>query len=307
VTPSYDPALNLTYWGVGNPGPDWNNAQRPGDNLYSDSVVALDADTGKLKWHFQFTPNDPYDYDSTQVPVLVDTAWKGAPRKLMMWGNRNGFFYVLDRTSGQFLAGYPFIKLNWASGLDAKGRPIPTPQPQGTPTVPGSFGGTNWYSPSYSPRTGLFYLSAWEDYGLLFNAREQEYKQGQSFSAGGVGSPYPNVPMPPFLKGSPINNFVGFTGSGAVIAIDPATGQQKWKYKMVDVTTSGILTTAADLLFTGGREGYFSAFDATDGTVLWKASLGGQIVNGPITFEVDGQQYVATAAGNGMFAFALRN
>jgi alcohol dehydrogenase (cytochrome c) len=269
--------------------------------------VALDADTGKLKWHFQFTPNDPYDYDSTQVPVLVDSAWKGSPRKLMMWANRNGFFYVLDRSNGEFLAGHPFVKLNWASGLDAKGRPIFTPQPEGTPTMPGSFGATNWYSPSYSPRTGLFYVSAWEDYALLFKPVEQEHKPGQSFAGGGVASPFENVPMPPFLKGGPINNFVGFSGSGAVIAIDPMTGQQKWKHRMVDVTTSGILTTAADLLFTGGREGHFSAFDATDGTLLWKATLGGQIVNGPITFEVDGQQFVAAASGNSMFVFGLRN
>lgn len=306
TTGSYDPALNLTYWGAGNPGPDWNPDQRPGDNLYSDSVVALDADTGKLKWHFQFTPNDPYDYDSTQVPVLVDATWKASPRKLMMWANRNGFFYVLDRTNGEFLAGYPFVNVNWASGLDAKGRPIQTRQPPGRPTFPGSFGATNWYSPSYSPRTGLFYVSAWENYGLVFRQIEQEHKPGQNFTGGGVASPYANVPMPPFLKGSPINNFVGFTGSGAVIAIDPATGQKKWKYEMIDVTTSGILTTASDLLFTGGREGHFMAFDAADGKLLWKVSLGGQIVNGPITYEVDGVQYVAAAAGNSLFTFALR-
>ena len=306
TTGSYDPALNLTYWGVGNPGPDWNSDQRPGDNLYSDSVVALDADTGKLKWHFQFTPNDPHDYDATQVPVLVDTTWKGSPRKLMMWANRNGFFYVLDRTTGEFLAGSPFVKVNWASGLDPKGRPIQTRQPPGTPNFPGSFGGTNWYSPSYSPRTGLFYVSTWEDYGLLFRSTPEEYKPGQHFGAGGVASPFPNVPMPPFLKGSPINNFVGVTGSGAVIAIDPATGQKKWTYKMIDVTTSGILTTASDLLFTGGREGHFMAIDAVNGSLLWKASLGGQIVNGPMSYEVDGAQYVAAAAGNALFTFGLR-
>jgi alcohol dehydrogenase (cytochrome c) len=307
TTGSYDPALNLTYWGAGNAGPDWNPAQRPGDNLYADSVVALDADTGALKWHFQFTPADAYDYDSTQVPVLVDTTWKGSPRKLMMWANRNGFFYVLDRATGEFLAGHPFVKVTWASGLDKKGRPIQTPQPPGRPTFPGSFGGTNWYSPSYSPRTGLFYVSAWDDYGLVFRATQQEYKPGQSFAGGGVSSPAPNVPMPPFLKGSPINNFVGVTGSGAVIAIDPATGQKKWKHQMIDVTTSGNLTTASDLLFTGGREGYFMALDAADGTLLWKASLGGQIVNGPMSYEVNGAQYVAAAAGNSMFTFALRD
>jgi len=164
ITGSYDPELNLTYWGIGNPGPDWNPAQRPGDNLYSDSVVALDADTGERKWHFQFTPNDAYDYDSVQVPVLVDMQWQGRPRQLMLWANRNGFFYALDRATGEFLQGTPFVKVNWASGLDAKGRPIQTPQPPGAPTWPGNQGGTNWYSPSFSPRTELFYLSAWVDY-----------------------------------------------------------------------------------------------------------------------------------------------
>ena len=305
VTGSYDAESNLTYWGVGNPGPDWNPDQRPGDNLYSDSVVALDVDTGALEWYFQFTPNDPYDYDATQVPVLVDTTWNGAPRKLMMWANRNGFFYVLDRVTGEFLAGSPFVKMNWASGLDENGRPTPTRQPPGTPTFPGSFGGTNWYSPSYSPRTGLFYVSAWEDYAVVFRQAEQEYTAGQSFTGGGVSSPASNVPLPPFLKGSPINNFVGVTGNGATIAIDPQTGQIEWKHTMVDMTTSGILTTATDLLFTGGREGHFMALDAADGTELWKASLGGQIVNGPITYAVDGKQYVAAAAGNSLFTFGL--
>lgn len=306
VTGSYDPALNLTYWGIGNPGPDWNPDARPGDNLYSDSVVALDVNTGELEWHFQFTPNDPYDYDATQVPVLVDTNWRGTPRKLMMWGNRNGFFYVLDRATGEFLAGYPYAKLNWASGLDEKGRPIQTLQPPGTVTFPGSFGATNWYSPSFNPVTGLFYLSTWQDYGLVFSAREQEYRAGQTYTGGGVASPRPNIPMPPFLKGAPINNFVGFSGYGSVVAIDPATGERKWQHDMIDVTTSGVLTTASNLLFTGGREGHFMAMDAETGELLWRASLGAQIVNGPITFAVDGQQYVATAAGNGLFVFGLR-
>ncbi len=178
LTGSYDPDLNLTYWGTGNPGPDWNPGQRPGDNLYSDCVLALDPDTGKLKWFFQFTPNDAYDYDSVQIPVLADMDWNGSPRKLMLWGNRNGFFYVLDRTTGKFLTGGPFVKVNWASGLDAKGRPIPTPQPPGAPTFPGIQGGTNWYSPSYSPRTGLFYLSTWEGYSTVFTGVDVNYREG---------------------------------------------------------------------------------------------------------------------------------
>ena len=307
MTGSFDPALNLTYWGTGNPGPDWNPAQREGDNLYSDSVVALDPDTGKLKWFYQFTPHDPYDYDSTQVPVLVDANWRGTPRKLMMWGNRSGFFYVLDRTNGQFLAGYPFVKVNWASGLDAKtGRPIQTPQPDGAPTFPGVQGATNWYSPSYSPRTGLFYLSAWEDYSSVFIKEAQNYEEGRRFVGGRPTSPIPGGQNVPSLKRGPLNTWTEAAGHGAIIALDPNTGQKRWKFTMTDVTDSGILTTATDLLFAGGREGYFHAFDARTGTVLWKTSLGGQIASGPMTFQVDGKQYVTVAAGHSLFTFALR-
>ena len=158
VTGSYDPDLNLTYWGTGNVGPDYNHEQRPGDNLYTAAVVALDADTGALRWHYQFTPHDRYDYDSVQVPVLADITFRGAPVKAMLWANRNGNFYVLDRATGTFLLGKPFVRVNWMSGFDANGRPIQTPQPAGLPTYPAIQGGTNWYSPSYSPRTGLFYV-----------------------------------------------------------------------------------------------------------------------------------------------------
>jgi alcohol dehydrogenase (cytochrome c) len=307
VTGSYDPALNLTYWGIGNPGPDWNPAQREGDNLYTDSVVALDPDTGKLKWFYQFTPNDPYDYDSTQVPVLADAAWKGAPRKLIMWANRNGFFYVLDRASGQFLAGYPFVKVNWAKGFDDKGRPVQTPQPENTPTFPGVQGATNWNSPSYSPRTGLFYVSAWEDYASIFIKEKQTYQEGQRFVGGRPVSPLPGGQNVPSLKRGPINSWTDAAGHGAVIAIDPQTGTKKWKYLMTDVTDSGILTTATDLLFTGGREGYFHALDARTGALLWKTSLGGQIASGPMSYEVEGKQYVSVAAGHSLFTFALRD
>jgi len=308
LTGSYDPNLNLTYWGTGNPGPDWNPAQRAGDNLYSDSVLALDADTGKLKWYFQFTPNDPYDYDAVQIPVLVDGMWNGSARKLMMWANRNGFFYVLDRTNGQFLAGYPFIRLNWASGLDAKGRPIPTPQPEGTPTFPGLQGGTNWYSPSYSPRTGLFYVSAWEDYASVFIREAQTFEEGRRFVGGRPTSPIPGAQnVPGATRRPPINVWTEAAGHGAVIAIDPRTGEKKWKFPMTDTSDSGLLTTASDLLFTGGREGYFQALDARTGALLWKTILGGPVVAGPMTYQVDGKQYVAVAAGHALFAFALRD
>ena len=309
ITGSYDPSLNLTYWGVGNPGPDFNPKQRPGDNLYSDSVVALDADTGELKWHFQFTPDDPYDYDAVQIPVLVDVERNGTLFKLMVWGNRNGFFYILDRETGRFLSGRPFVEVNWAASLDDSGRPIQTPQPPGEPTFPGVQGGTNWYSPSYSPSTGLFYVSAWEGYGSVFNEAEQEYTEGQSFIGGAPTgfAPVPGAPTVPGLSRGPFNTWTEAAGHGAVIALDALTGEPTWKFDMTDVTSSGILTTASDLLFTGSREGYFQALDARTGELLWKASLGGQIVNGPITYEVAGTQYVATISGHSLVAFALRD
>ncbi len=305
LTGSFDPELNLTYWGIGNPGPDWNASQRQGDNLYSDSVVALDPDTGKLKWHFQFTPHDPYDYDSVQVPLLADASWDGRVRKLMLWANRNGFFYALDRTNGEFLSGHPFVKVNWASGLDDRGRPLATPQPVGTPIYPGVQGGTNWYSPSYSPRTRLFYVSAWEDYATIFVSEDADYRPGQRYLGGRPTSPIPGAPNPG-LRGAPINNWTEATGHGSVMALDIRTGQKKWKFDMTDVTDAGILTTASDLLFTGGREGYFHALDARTGALLWKASVGGPVAAAPITYRIDGKQYVAVAAGHALFVYGLR-
>ncbi|MXZ71274.1 MAG: PQQ-dependent dehydrogenase, methanol/ethanol family [Acidobacteria bacterium] len=306
ITGSYDPDVDLIYWGIGNPGPDWNPAQRPGDNLYSDSVVALDPDTGELDWYFQFTPNDPYDYDSVQVPVLVDfPAQDGSTLKLMLFGNRNGFFYVLNRENGQFINGQPFIELNWAEGLDDNGRPIFIPQEPGATTYPGVQGGTNWYSPSYSPSTRLFYMSVWEGYGSVFEAEEAEYVEGRVFLGGRPAPPIPGGALPNLARGH-INTWTEEAGSGAVMAIDPATGEQRWKYEMTDVTSSGVLTTATDVLFTGNREGYFHALDARTGDLLWMRSLGGMIANGPISYAIDGRQYVAVASGNGLFVYALR-
>ncbi|HJN53264.1 MAG: PQQ-dependent dehydrogenase, methanol/ethanol family [Pseudomonadales bacterium] len=309
ITGSFDPALNLTYWGVGNPGPDWNAGQRPGDNLYSDSVVALDADSGELKWHFQFTPNDGYDYDSVQVPVLVDRDWQGKPAKLMLWANRNGYFYVLDRVTGKFLLGKPFVKVNWSSGLDENGRPIPTPQPDGMPTWPGNQGGTNWYPPSYSPRTDLFYFSAWEDYATIYQAIEQEYVPGGLFLGGGfsVKVPVHGAPTIGIGRTWPINYWTDEVGHASLMAMDPDTGQAVWKYEQFDVSDSGMLTTASDLLFTGGREGYLHALDARNGKLLWKVALGGQIVMAPVTYMVAGVQFVTVISGNAMATFALQD
>jgi alcohol dehydrogenase (cytochrome c) len=303
MTGSYDPALNLTYWGVGNPGPDWNGDKRAGDNLYSDSVVALDPDTGKLKWYYQFSPHDEFDFDAVQVPVLVDMQWKGAPRKVMMWANRNGLFYVIDRTSGQFLLGKPFVEVNWMNGFDEKGRPMrvpgKVPTPQGTLIKPGNQGGTNWYSPSYSPRTGLFYIPSWE-YSSVYVKQPVEYTEGRLFAGAMPQSPVPMV------RSGQINQKTDEEGYGAVRAVDPNTGERKWEFKMADVTDSGVLTTATDLLFVGGREGYFFALDARSGSMLWRANTGGQISSGPMTYAVGGKQYIAVASGSSLFVYALR-
>jgi alcohol dehydrogenase (cytochrome c) len=306
MTGSYDPALNLTYWGIGNAGPDYNGDERVGDNLYSSSVVALDADTGKIKWHYQFSPHDEFDYDAVQVPVLADINFQGQPRKVMLWANRNGFFYVLDRASGKFLLGKPFVEVNWASGFDEAGRPMRVPgklpTPEGTLIFPGNQGGTNWYSPSFSPRTGLFYIPSWVNYSSVYVKAKVDFEEGKRFigasprsliggAAGGV---------------SKINTRKEDEGYGAVRAIDPMTGERKWEYKMNDVTDAGILTTGSDLLFSGGREGYFFALNARNGELLWKANTGGAVASGPMSYSVGDKQYVAVSAGNSLFVYGLR-
>jgi alcohol dehydrogenase (cytochrome c) len=225
----------------------------------------------------------------------------------MLWGNRNGFFYVLDRTTGKFLNGGPFVKVNWASGLDPKGRPIPTPQPAGKPTFPGIQGGTNWYSPSYSPRTGLFYLSTWENYSTVFTGVDVDYREGLRYTGGANAAPIRGADNPVGQRSSPVNTYTEALGRGAVIALDPHTAKRKWTFDMHDVNVSGILTTASDLLFSGGREGYFQVLDARTGTLLWKVNLGGEIIAGPISYEVDGKQYVSIASGNGLFVFGARD
>jgi alcohol dehydrogenase (cytochrome c) len=282
--------LNLTYWGVGNPAPDWNGDVRKGDNLYSDSVVALDADTGKLKWYFQFTPHDLWDWDAVQVPVLVDREFKGQKRKLMLWGNRNGFYYVLDRATGEFLLGKAFIHQTWADGLDEKGRPIMRPEaaptPEGTKVYPGVQGGTNWYSPSYNPQTGLFYLSVWE-YADYYHKGDPTYAKGNRY----LGS------VPRRVEGEP--------GYGAVRALDPETGEKEWEFRMVEVSNSGLLSTAGLVLFSGSNEGHFFALDAHNGKELWRTNLGGRAYASPITYLVDGKQHVSIATGHSLYTFVL--
>lgn len=300
-TGSYDPELNLIYWGVGNPGPDWNGDSRPGDNLYTDSVIALDADSGELRWHYQFTPHDEMDYDATQVPILADLNWQGQERKVMLWANRNGLFYVLDRASGEFLLGKPFVTVNWMDGFDAQGRPkqVLAPTEEGTFIMPNNQGATNWYPPSYSPVTELMYVPTWVDTYSVYTKREVEYEPGQQY----VGA-FPTMAMPA-LSVRPTNLRLPEEGTGAIQAIDPHSGDIAWKFPMADVTDSGVLSTATNLVFAGGREGYFYALHAETGEELWRVSLGGQVASGPMSYAIDGKQYIAVAAGAGLFVFAL--
>jgi alcohol dehydrogenase (cytochrome c) len=294
---AYDPETNLVFFGTGNPAPDWDGRVRLGDNLYSDSVVALDADTGKLKWYYQFTPHDELDYDATQVPVLADIQWQGKPRKVMLWANRNGIMYVLDRVTGEFLKGKPYVKTNWLDGFDAKGRPnrVKFPTAEGTLIQPHVHGGTNWAPPAFSPRTGLFYVAHWENTGTV--AVEGQFPRaapGNNTRQTAMGQtnlvPYFNAPDEAY---------------GVVRAYDPATLNPTWEYKMADITWGGVLATATDLVFSGGREGYFIALDGRTGELLWRAPVGGQINAGAMSYAVNGKQYVTIAAGNALFAYAL--
>ena len=301
TTGSYDPELNLMYWGVGNPGPDWNGDSRPGDNLYTESVVALNPDTGELAWHYQFTPHDEMDYDATQVPVLVDMEWQGQPRKLLMTANRNGLFYVLDRTTGEFLLGEPFVAVNWMSGFEEGGRPIRalSPTAEGTFIMPNNQGATNWYSPSWSPVTQLFYVPTWLDTYSVYTKRPVEYVPGQTY----VGA-YPTMAMPA-LGVRLQNQRRPEEGLGAIQAVDPRTGEIVWRHVTSEVTDSGVLSTASNLVFAGARDGYFYALQAATGEELWRLQLGGQVASGPMSFEMDGKQYVAVSAGAGLFVFGL--
>jgi len=296
VTGSYDPETNLTMWGTGNAGPDWDGDARLGDNLYSSSVVALDADTGKLKWHYQFSPHNEFDWDATQVPVLADVQIQGRPRKIMLWANRNGMFYVLDRTDGRFIMGKPFTKVNWLKGFDERGRPMldPAVKPTkaGTLVYPSNQGGTNWYNPSFSPATGLFYIPAWENSSSTYVKGEQppEFHDGQNFT--GL-----------FPRGGATTDDV----YSAIVAMDPNTGDKKWSFRLsAPSTEGGVLTTASNLLFAGGRDGQFVALDARDGKLLWETNLGPSVSAGPMSYQVGGKQYISIQAGTALYTFTLR-
>jgi alcohol dehydrogenase (cytochrome c) len=291
ITGTYDPELNLVYWPTGNPAPSNYGQERDGDNLYSNSIVALDSDTGKLKWYFQFTPHDLYDYDATQIPVLIDADWEGHPRKLLVQANRNGFFYVLDRTDGKFLSGKAFGTVTWATGIARDGRPIVNTSlastPEGTRVCPGALGLTNWFSPSYNPETGLLYVATSNECDI-FTSAPQPYRAGHDF----LGSVY--VPDPVERP------------TGALKALDALTGAEKWSFPYFSNPNGGVLSTAGGVVFAGDSDGNFIVLDARTGRDLWHVQLGAAIYSAAITFEVDGKQYVTIPAGSALFAFALQ-
>jgi len=287
ITGAYDPALNLLFWPTGNPSPSNRGEGRAGDNLYSNTLLALDADTGKLKWHFQFTRHDEHDWDSTEVPVILDRDG----RKLVVQANRNGYFYVIDRTSGKLLSATPFGKVTWSDHKDEEGRPVAakdsSPTLEGRFTCPGASGVTNWMSPTFDPQTGFFYVNTREQCDL-FSTAPQPYEAGHAY----YGSAYI-----PALQGEPY--------SGALRAIDPSTGAIRWEFRHQSPSWAGVMSTAGGLVFTGDAEGNFIAFDAKSGKALWHFQTGSGIIAAPMTYSLAGKQYVAIASGSSLYTFAL--
>jgi len=290
MTGTFDPALNTLYWGIGNPGPDLYGASRKGDNLYTGSLVALDADTGKLKWHYQFTPHDQHDWDACETPVLLNLKWKGQDRKLVVQANRNAFFYVLDRETGEFLSATPFERQTWLKEFDAKGKPVSNPDaepsPEGTRTCPGLAGGSNWMAPSYNPQTGLFYFSYFESCDMFYLS-PPVYIEGKAY------------------WGSMARGLDKEKRWGVLKAIDPATGEAKWEFQHFHPSWGGTMSTSGGLIFTGDEDGYFMALDAASGKNLWKINTGNRLVTGPITYLVDGRQFVTMPSGAALITFAL--
>ena len=289
VTGVYEPESNTLYWGTGNPGPDWNGDVRKGDNLYSDCLIALDADTGQKKWHFQYTPHDEHDWDSTQTPMLVDAMVKGQQRKMVVLANRNGFYYSLDRATGKFIAGQPYVKQTWASGLDEAGRPMrlpnTSPSVEGTLVWPSLGGGSNWYSSTYSPQTNLYYVNVKEMAGI-YHKGDAEYKAGALFNGGGQ------------------REYKGEEPFGAVRALEVGTGALKWEYKLHSPSHAGLMSTAGGLVF-GSNGGNFFALDAKEGKMLWNFQAGGGIIANPMTYMSEGKQYVVIPGGHALFVFTL--
>jgi alcohol dehydrogenase (cytochrome c) len=293
LTGSYDPGLNTLYWAIGNPGPDINGDVRKGDNLFSCSVVALDPDTGKRKWHYQFTPNDTHDWDSTEDLVLVDRMWHGQNRKLLLHADRNGVFYVLDRETGKFLAAAPFVQASWVKGWDAEGRPITTENwranPEGTIVYPSLGGGSNFQAPSYSPLTGWMYLAYYDGAGR-YSIGPAPFEEGKQFQGRGTGGAFGSVPA----------------GTQGVMAFDPETMRAQWKFELQQNSLSaGVMATAGGVVFAASGEGNFLALDAKSGKPLWHFAAGASIPSSPMSYSVDGKQYVAVSSNNILYAFAL--
>ncbi len=297
VTGSYDPSLDLLYWGVGNPSPDFNGDVRPGDNLFTDSVVALHASSGKLAWYFQFTPHDEHDWDSGQTPILADLLINGLERKVICWPNRNGFYYVLDRITGQFMTGTPFVEVNWAQGLTSRGRPIPatvnTLNERGRITKPSVGGATNWQPAAFNPTLGLIFIHANEGASVFTKSASDRITRGEHGYAVGSGG-----------------SIVGPVTT-VVRALDAATGAKQWEYysqpaKGFDIggNVGGMLATAGGLVF-GATAGSLFALDAVTGKELWSVHLGGRTIAPPISFTLEGKQVIAVYVGRAMFLFGL--
>jgi len=287
-TGTYDVVTNQIFWPTGNPAPSNRGAGRAGDNLYSNTLLALNTDTGKLNWYFQFTKHDEHDWDATQVPVIIDTA---GGKHLIAQANRNGFFYVIDRTTGKLLSANAYGKTTWSDAKDTEGRPVAnqnaSPTLEGHTVCPGALGTTNFMAPTYDPQTGLFYVTA-RDQCDIFSTAPQPYEAGHAY----YGSAYfPSEEAKPYR--------------GFLKAIDPATGQVKWKFEHTSPTWSGVLSTAGGLVFTGDAEGNFIAMDAAAGKPLWHFQMGGAVYAAPMAFAVDGKEYVAIAAGSAVYAFGL--
>jgi alcohol dehydrogenase (cytochrome c) len=287
-TGTYDVVTNQIFWPTGNPAPSNRGEGRAGDNLYSNTLLALNTDTGKLNWYFQFTKHDEHDWDATQVPVIIDTA---GGKHLIAQANRNGFFYVIDRTTGKLLSANAYGKTTWSDAKDAEGRPVAnqnaSPTLEGHTVCPGALGTTNFMAPTYDPQTGLFYVTA-RDQCDIFSTAPQPYEAGHAY----YGSAYfPSEEAKPYR--------------GFLKAIDPATGQVKWKFEHTSPTWSGVLSTAGGLVFTGDAEGNFIAMDAAAGKPLWHFQMGGAVYAAPMAFAVDGKEYVAIAAGSAVYAFGL--
>lgn len=291
LTGTYDPETGLLYWPTGNPFPDTDGTDRAGDNLYTNCDIAIDPKTGERKWHFQFTPHDLHDWDANQPPVLVNAKWRGRDRKLLLHANRNGYFYVLDRTNGEFLMAKPFVsKLTWSSGVDEKGRPILTPNnattPAGVITCPAVRGATNWFSTSYNPKTNLFYVMSIEDCSI--------YKQARN--GGFLPVNNPADPAKRFLRALDIEN------GDIVWEIEQVAPMEK---TVVDGNYSGALSTATNLVFYGESSGAFAAVDAATGKNLWHFEAGAMWKASPMTYSVNGRQYVTIASGANILSFAL--